>query len=283
MTVTKAKGLFLQEIDGRPAFEVYHQYLGIKADKNFFFNSLEFPILLKRGERILAATAIYVRPDGSIMTGTPMQEGETFQFGYGDITMILDQIPRLQRKIEQFAPEAIYVYSCLTRRFLLQEDVELELRPFEEIAPSAGFFTNGEFCDLGDQSAYLNTTIVLVALREGDAQQRQVLDKKHEKPLEFKDPFQRRHSRILSSFRYFLEAVTNELVQANVDLKKQLEEIKRLRGILPICASCKKIRDDKGYWNQLETYIRDHSDADFSHGLCPDCAKKLYPDFLKNV
>lgn len=54
-------------------------------------------------------------------------------------------------------------------------------------------------------------------------------------------------------------------------------ELKILRGILPICASCKKIRDDSGYWEQIESYIRNHSEAEFSHSLCPDCAKKLYP------
>jgi hypothetical protein len=51
-----------------------------------------------------------------------------------------------------------------------------------------------------------------------------------------------------------------------------------LTGFLPICASCKKIRDDKGYWEQVEVYIRDHSEAEFSHGICPECMKKLYPD-----
>ncbi|MGB5985951.1 MAG: PAS domain-containing protein [Desulfobacterales bacterium] len=61
------------------------------------------------------------------------------------------------------------------------------------------------------------------------------------------------------------------------DLLKALKEIKTLSGLLPICAACKKIRDDKGYWNQIEGYIQDHSDAQFSHGICPDCAKKLYP------
>ena len=64
-----------------------------------------------------------------------------------------------------------------------------------------------------------------------------------------------------------------------LDLQKALGEIKTLSGLFPICSNCKKIRDDKGYWNQIETYIRDHSDADFSHSICPDCAKELYPDF----
>jgi PAS domain-containing protein len=67
------------------------------------------------------------------------------------------------------------------------------------------------------------------------------------------------------------------------DLQEALTNIKTLRGLIPICASCKKIRDDKGYWNQIESYIRDHSEAEFSHSICPDCAKKLYPDFYENV
>ncbi len=61
-------------------------------------------------------------------------------------------------------------------------------------------------------------------------------------------------------------------------LQQALAEVKTLSGLLPICSSCKKIRDDKGYWNQIEAYIRDHSEAEFSHGICPECAKKLYPD-----
>jgi PAS domain S-box-containing protein len=60
------------------------------------------------------------------------------------------------------------------------------------------------------------------------------------------------------------------------ELKESLASVKTLRGLIPICASCKKIRDDKGYWSQVEVYVRDHSEAEFSHGICPDCMKKLY-------
>lgn len=63
------------------------------------------------------------------------------------------------------------------------------------------------------------------------------------------------------------------------ELQAALEKVKLLSGFLPICASCKKIRDDSGYWQQIESYIRDHSEAEFSHGICPDCARKLYPDY----
>ena len=64
-----------------------------------------------------------------------------------------------------------------------------------------------------------------------------------------------------------------------IDLQNALSEVKKLSGFLPICASCKKIRDDKGYWNQVEKYISDHSEAQFSHGICPDCMRKLYPEY----
>ncbi len=72
--------------------------------------------------------------------------------------------------------------------------------------------------------------------------------------------------------------------QEREDLIKQLQnalsKVKLLSGIIPICSSCKKIRDDQGYWNQVESYIRKHSEAEFSHGICPDCAKELYPDLF---
>ncbi len=70
-----------------------------------------------------------------------------------------------------------------------------------------------------------------------------------------------------------------ELNQLIKTLKESLTKVRQLSGMLPICASCKKIRDDKGYWNQIEEYIRHHSEAEFSHGICPDCSRKLYPEY----
>lgn len=62
------------------------------------------------------------------------------------------------------------------------------------------------------------------------------------------------------------------------ELRVALDHIKQLQGMLPICSVCKKIRDDKGYWNRIESYISEHSEAKFSHSLCPDCTKELYPN-----
>lgn len=65
------------------------------------------------------------------------------------------------------------------------------------------------------------------------------------------------------------------------DLQEALAKVRTLSGLLPICSSCKKIRDDGGYWNQIEGYIQEHSDAEFSHSLCPECAARLFPDLYE--
>jgi hypothetical protein len=81
---------------------------------------------------------------------------------------------------------------------------------------------------------------------------------------------------------YELISARNELDQTLYDLQEASKEIKVLSGLIPICSSCKKIRDDDGYWNDLESYIDDHSEARFTHSLCSDCGEKLYPGYFKS-
>lgn len=75
-----------------------------------------------------------------------------------------------------------------------------------------------------------------------------------------------------------LKLSKDKLQRMNKELQQALNEIKTLKGLVPICASCKKIRDDNGYWQEVEHYVSAHTEADFSHGICPDCMKKLYPN-----
>ncbi len=73
-----------------------------------------------------------------------------------------------------------------------------------------------------------------------------------------------------------------ELRRLNAELQEALGLVNKLSGLLPICANCKKIRDEEGNWQVLEKYIEDHSEAEFSHGICPDCGLQLYPQYFKN-
>lgn len=72
--------------------------------------------------------------------------------------------------------------------------------------------------------------------------------------------------------------ITRERENLISELKESLDNINALRGLLPICPVCKKIKDDEGYWHQVENYLNDHSDMEFSHAICPECFRKLYPD-----
>lgn len=96
-------------------------------------------------------------------------------------------------------------------------------------------------------------------------------------------PYEGRELRIaieLALYKHNLDVERQHLI---AELRKALSEVKRLSGLLPICASCKKIRDDQGYWNQVETYIQQHSEAQFTHSVCPECARKLYPTLGRNA
>lgn len=85
---------------------------------------------------------------------------------------------------------------------------------------------------------------------------------------------------LVRSIRYAIERkrIENEKEQVIAELQEALAKVKLLSGFIPICASCKKIRDDTGYWQQVEAYIQKHSNAEFSHSICPDCSHKLYPE-----
>lgn len=83
---------------------------------------------------------------------------------------------------------------------------------------------------------------------------------------------------LLGMKRKQLEKQQNKIL---FEREKALQEVKILRGLLPICASCKRIKDDNGYWTQIEGYIKNHSEAEFTHGLCPECAERLYPEIFR--
>ncbi len=89
-------------------------------------------------------------------------------------------------------------------------------------------------------------------------------------------PFEERELRVTIEIALYRHKMERELADAR-------SRIKILQGLIPICAGCKKIRDDKGFWNQLEVYIKEHSEADFTHGFCPECAKKMMDEYKEGL
>jgi DNA-binding response OmpR family regulator len=92
-----------------------------------------------------------------------------------------------------------------------------------------------------------------------------------------------RLQRLLRERNLELERVNGELTRRQQQLEEALGNIKTLRGLIPICSYCKKIRDDKGFWERVESYLKKHSEASFSHSICPECLREHFPDFARGV
>ncbi len=234
MTITEIGDLSVKSLDGKPAFAVYEKYLGIKADDNFFQNSLEFPFLFYRYGQMIARTPFFVNEnDGSIQMVGDLKVGEKVRIGYGNPDMILAESGHIQSQMRDFNPEAIFLYTCICRRFLLQEDANLETMPFNDIAPTAGFYTFGEFCSNGTINSLLNSTMVAVGMREGAYGKESEYDESltaNNLRFEF-DPYANKHSRILSRLLYFIDVTTKELEEQNQLLKSLNDQKNEFLGI----------------------------------------------------
>lgn len=221
MRITQVDGLHVQRIDGLPAFDVYRRYLNIADDEQFFLNALEFPFLLEREGELLARVPVASCNDGVLRFVADIQEGETFRLGYGDIELIAENAKVLHQSMKQFAPQAIFLYTCGCRRFLMQEDVELETLPFEQTAPTFGFYTYGEFFG-SSKLTLLNSTMVAVGLREGEkqAQNKTEHTSKLAPRTDDRDPYANKHTRVVSRLLRFIDAVTSELEEAIEEVTK---------------------------------------------------------------
>lgn len=220
MRVTEADGMTIKTIDNLPAFDVYTRYLGTPYDENFFLNALEFPLMVRRNNEYLARVVVGVTVDHGLQLVADVKEGEVISIGYGDPQQIVDDSQVIQHQMALFSPEVIFLYSCGCRRFLMQEDTNLETKPLEAIAPTFGFYTYGEYLSDENHNDLLNSTMVVVAMREGESN-RSPINLFEAKPYEIiqgGDPYLHKHARVVSALVRFISTVTEELEKANKQL-----------------------------------------------------------------
>ncbi len=222
MTITEADGMLVKTIDNKPAFDIYKHYLGFQKDENFFQNVLEFPLIMTRDDEDIARVPVFVNEDGEIQFVADIHEGEKFKIGYGDPELIIADAEQMHELVSDSEPEAVFLYTCGCRRFLMQDDVELETLPFEELAPTFGFYTYGEFFGTLANAQLLNSTMVVVSMREGKVEKKNTLPnnaptKKEEVES---DPYANKHRRIISRLVHFVQAVTDEISKKNLELEQ---------------------------------------------------------------
>ena len=168
--VTKADGTCLQELDGIPAYDVYNKYLNINNDENFFHNTLEFPLLYEYNGVIILRVPMASNPDRSIMVSADVEVGSTVRLSYGDPKTIIDSIAEDSQPIKKFCPDVLHFFSCVARRtFWASDEPTYELDTFRDVAPSAGFYSLGEFLRADGYLSHHNVTLVVAAMREGEA------------------------------------------------------------------------------------------------------------------
>ena len=168
LTINKVTDNRVYEIDNRTTYETYVHYLGEDIASNLPSSGTEFPLIIKRDNFLISRAVIEVHDDGSLSFAGDFKVGDKVQFGYGDIKSIHKKSTDISRNISQKPAEVIFIYSCMARRHYLNEDIENETIPLEQIAPTSGFFTHGEFYT-NVRREFLNQTMTLLVLSEKES------------------------------------------------------------------------------------------------------------------
>lgn len=224
MVITKAEGTRVYEIDHLPAYEIYHKYLGL--DKSEFLNTIEYPLLIERNGMQIARTPISCHEDNSIIFAGDLVSGEKVRLSFGHVEMIVNGVTKLCRKIGSNPAESIYVYACESRRGFLQEHSSIETEPLQQIAPTAGFFTHGEFFHAGHTNQLLNATMSVIVLTEGTGIKGSANIGHQEGTLPFEhiaeseDKIVGRSTGVLKALTHLVDTVTTELMSANERLRR---------------------------------------------------------------
>jgi len=165
MSVTKAEGNHLYELEGIPVVDMYHRYFGKEMAYQILHSMGEFPLVIEREWMPIARAIFSINEDGSVMLSGSIKVGNKVHFGFGNPEMILDTNKMMFHRIEEEV-ESIFIYSCMARRRFMPDLIENEILPLQSLAPTSGFFTYGEFFHIPGSNELLNQTMTMLALSE---------------------------------------------------------------------------------------------------------------------
>ncbi len=223
MVITKAKDDRVYEIDGVSVKDIYRKYLGDSVADELPFSASEFPLLKNQDGLCIARAPIHVFDDGSVSFIGSLQEGDRVQFGFGDINMIMQKRCYHVDKVIQNPLESIFIYSCISRKNLLQNKIKYEIKPFSQLANTAGFFTYGEYFSYKDKIELLNMTMTILTLSEYEVQDCKNITQNFKTHKKLDNIIKDKHYRVISALTNLINSVTNELNQEHNKLKELLK------------------------------------------------------------
>ena len=219
--ITKADNLVLCELDGEPAFNVYQKFLRIEKNDQLVTNTMEFPLFLDYGGTDVLRCALEIYDDNSLLLTSMVPEGTTARLAYGDFETILSSIRHDGQNIADFQPEAIQVFSCASRRaFWGDDNISSETILFNSVAPTAGFYTGGEFLRINGFLFEFDVTLVLVGMREGEPKSSEIVQMADAQfgGADEKVPLIRRFVSFIEASTAEYEALYSQLVELNQQL-----------------------------------------------------------------
>lgn len=221
LTVTKAKENIVYSVDGISTTELYKKYLGDTIEEQLPATGIEFPLLVKRGDKIIARAVVGKNDDGSLVFAGNINEGDKVYLGYGNIENILNNRFSLYQNLSTSIVESIFVYSCMARKRLLGEGIKDEISPLSTIAPVSGFFTYGEFFSYNGyegnfQKNLLNQTMTVLTLSESRHSPKLIRDKG--------TSLNAKQLQTIEAVSHLIAVTSKELNDLNKDLQKKVDE-----------------------------------------------------------
>jgi len=166
LTITKAKGNTVYEIDNKPVLDVYKYYFGDDIVIGMPASIIAFPLLKHENQTDIARSIVAVNDDNSFTYAGGFKEGDKVRFSLGNVAELLNNAYNFSNDISKHPSEAIFIYSCSVRKNFFKEDLKQEFMLLNAIAPTAGFFTYGEFFSTGESAQILNITTTILSLSE---------------------------------------------------------------------------------------------------------------------
>ena len=275
MTVTKAHNNILYELDSIPILDVYRKYLGgDDVVKNLPASAMEFPLIVKKDNIYVARDPIVKMEDDSLMFAGNFEEGDNIRFSFGNIEDISGDIGNYFNKFSKFPAESIFVYSCSARRALMGGKLNGELNMLQSLAPTAGFFTYGEYFHTSNIVELLNVTTTFLALSESKKVQKRVLKAVNSADVDV----------VKKALTHLVKVTTQELEHlsthdALTGIYNRAEYLKRV---------CLKIKGAKRYDEAFGLMLIDIDyfkliNDNYGHGAGDKVLKKLADTLTKNI
>lgn len=288
LTITNAEGNRVYTIDGKTAVDTYTHYLGEELSKGLPGIGIEFPLIVNRNGEDISRAAIGKENDGSLIVGGNLYTGEKVRIGYGNSKEILKKSKKILSSTSQKPSEVIFIYSCMTRRHFMGDEIESEVLPLQQIAPVSGFFTYGEFFTSNKKHLF-NQTMTLVSLSESDEISETTLDTQVQK-IDI-------NTTSIEALTHLINITSEELNERNRALKESNLLNKELNERMELALLGSKdgvwdwnILNNSVYFSPRWKEILGYKDEElpnevssWSDRIHPDDEKETWTDVYKNV